>query len=136
MIGSALYRKIKHMNGPSYFEIQADDLKRALHFYQEIFGWKFSKAEGAPIEYWRIETNGPRGGLLPRPAKVPPQAGTNAFVCSMEVSNFDSVAQTILEHGGKVALPKFAVPGVCWQGYFLDPEGNTFGLFQPDPQAR
>jgi len=36
----------------------------------------------------------------------------------------------ILSLGGKTALPKFAVPGVCWQGYFIDTEGNTFGLFQ------
>lgn len=124
------------MNGPSYFEIQADDIKRALTFYREIFGWKFSKIEGLPIEYWRIETNGPRGGLLPRPAPVPPQSGTNAFVCSMEVNDFDAVAQKILHQGGQVALPKFAVPGVCWHGYFVDLEGNTFGVFQPDPQAK
>ena len=125
------------MNGPSYFEIQADDLQRALKFYQEIFGWKFAKAEGLPIEYWRIETDGPRGGLLPRPAPAPAQqSGTNAFVCSMEIKDFDATAEKILANGGKVALPKFAVPGTCWQGYFLDPEGNTFGLFQPDLGAK
>ena len=125
------------MTGPSYFEIQADDVRRAVNFYREVFGWKFDKVEGLPVEYWRIETSGPRGGLLPRPAKTPPpQSGTNAYVCSMEVDNFDSVAQKVLAQGGQVALPKFAVPGVCWQGYFLDPEGNTFGRFQPDPQAR
>jgi hypothetical protein len=28
------------------------------------------------------------------------------------------------------------VPGVCWQGYFLDTESNVFGIFQPDPAAR
>ncbi len=33
------------------------------------------------------------------------------------------------------ALGKFAVPGKCWQGYFLDPEGNTFGIFEPDENA-
>jgi hypothetical protein len=125
------------MNAPSYFEIQADDVKRAVNFYKEIFGWKFSKSEGLPVEYWRIETDGPRGGLLQRPAKAPPaQSGTNAFVCSMEIKDFDSIAKKILEHGGQIALPKFAVPGVCWQGYFLDTEGNTFGLFEPDPQAK
>ncbi|HEY2363903.1 MAG TPA: VOC family protein [Candidatus Angelobacter sp.] len=98
------------MNAPNYFEIQADDPSRAATFYREIFGWKFTKAEGLPVEYWRIETEGPRGGLLERPAKTPPsQHGTNAFV---------------------------AVPGVCWQGYFIDTEGNTFGIFQPDPAAK
>jgi uncharacterized protein len=125
------------MNAPSYFEIQADDLKRAIAFYKSIFGWRFTRAEGLPVEYWRIETDGPRGGLLQRPARAPaPQQGTNAFVCSMEVAEFDATAKRIDDAGGQVALPKFAIPGVCWQGYFLDPEGNTFGIFQPDANAK
>jgi uncharacterized protein len=125
------------MNAPTYFEIQADHPERAVIFYREIFGWAFIKAEGMPIEYWRIETEGPRGGLLKRPANVPPpNTGTNAFVCSMEVANFDAIAARILSAGGQIALPKFAVPGVCWQGYFIDTEGNTFGLFQADSSAR
>lgn len=125
------------MNAPAYFEIQADDTNRAVRFYREIFGWKFDKIEGLPIEYWRIETSGPRGGLLKRPAKTPPpEHGTNAFVCSMEVASFDDMAAKVASHGGQVAMAKFAVPGVCWQGYFIDPEGNTFGIFQPDPAAK
>ena len=125
------------MNAPAYFEIQADDTNRAVRFYREIFGWKFDKIDGLPIEYWRIETSGPRGGLLKRPAKTPPpEHGTNAFVCSMEVTSFDDMAAKVASHGGRVAMPKFAVPGVCWQGYFIDPEGNTFGIFQPDPKAK
>jgi uncharacterized protein len=125
------------MNAPNYFEIQADACNRASRFYAEIFGWKFQKIEGLPIEYWRIETDGPRGGLLKRPAKTPPpEHGTNAFVCSMEVVNFDATAARVISAGGIVALPKFAVPGVCWQGYFVDTEGNTFGVFQPDASAK
>jgi len=125
------------MNSPSYFEIQADDTKRACEFYRDLFGWKFTKVEGLPVEYWRIETDELRGGLLKRPAKTPPSDyGTNAFVCSIEVSDFDKSAARIATIGGKVALPKFAVPGVCWQGYFLDTESNLFGLFQVDQQAR
>jgi predicted enzyme related to lactoylglutathione lyase len=125
------------MNAPAYFEIQADDTTRAVRFYREAFGWRFQKIDGLPVEYWRIETEGPRGGLLKRPGKTPPpEHGTNAFVTSMEVANFDDAAGKIMKLGGKVALPKFAVPGVCWQGYFIDTEGNTFGVFQPDAGAR
>ena len=124
------------MNGPSYFEIQADDLNRAIEFYRAVFDWTFTRVEGLPIEYWRIETDGPRGGLLPRPAKAPAvQQGTNAFVCSIEVPDFDAIAKKITDNDGRVALPKFAVAGVCWQAYFLDTEGNTFGIFQPDTNA-
>jgi predicted enzyme related to lactoylglutathione lyase len=54
----------------------------------------------------------------------------------MEIADLDATAKKITAAGGTVALPKFAVPGVCWQAYFLDPEGNTFGIFQPDPNAR
>jgi predicted enzyme related to lactoylglutathione lyase len=37
------------MNGPSYFEIQADDLKRAIEFYRSLFGWSLTRSEGLPI---------------------------------------------------------------------------------------
>lgn len=125
------------MNSPSYFEIQADSPERAMRFYREVFGWKFVRAEEISIEYWRIETEGSWGGLLKRPAATPPTGhGTNAFVCSMEVKNFDEMAQKIQELGGVIALPKFAVPGMCWQGYFLDTENNTFGIFQIDKLAK
>jgi uncharacterized protein len=125
------------MSGIAYFEIQADNPDSAVKFYQGVFGWRFTKQEGLPIPYWRIETGGIRGGLLKRPAKTPPpEHGTNAFVCSVEVDSFDEVAAKITKHGGLVALEKFAVPGVCWQGYFVDPYGNTFGLFQPDSSAK
>ena len=125
------------MKGPSYFEIQVDSTERAVAFYKKVFDWHFTRAEGMPIEYWRIEADGQRGGLMKRPAAAPPpMSGTNAFTCSMEVADFDASAKIILENGGAVALPKFGVPGVCWQGYFLDTEGNTFGLFQPDPNAK
>ena len=124
------------MNTIGYFEIQADDPERAWKFYSEIFGWRFIKEEGFPIDYWRIEMAGIYGGLLKRPAKTPPsQHGTNAFTCSIEVEDFDKTAEKILASSGMVALPKFAVPGRCWQGYFHDAEGNVFGIFQVDPGA-
>jgi uncharacterized protein len=115
-----------------YFEVQVEDPGRAIKFYAEVFGWKFSEVKGLPVAYWTIETETPPGGgLLQRPAKAPPAAsGTNAFVCSFEVGDFDSTAKKILRMGGIVAFPKFEVPGKCWQGYFIDTEGNTFGIFQ------
>lgn len=124
------------MNTIGYFEIQADNLEKAKSFYSTIFEWKFVKDETIPIEYYRIEMAGIYGGLLKRPAKTPPsQSGTNAFICSIQVEDFDKTAEKITESGGQVALEKFPVVGKCWQGYFLDPEGNTFGLFEVDENA-
>ena len=103
------------MNSIAHFEIlQADQPERAMQFYDPCFQWKFTKQENLPIEYWRIETAGIRGELLKRPASAPPaESGTNAYVCSLEVDEFDASAEHILAQGGEVALPKFAVPGVC-----------------------
>jgi hypothetical protein len=124
-------------NGHIYFEIQVDDVDRARRFYENVFGWSFRRLDLVPIEYYSIETGGSRGGMLKRPARTPPpEHGTNAFVCSIEVESFDETATRIAAGGGVVALPKFAVPGTCWQGYFVDPEGNTFGLFEVDEEAR
>ena len=125
------------MNTVGYFEIQSSDPQREIAFYKNVFGWKFIKQEFAPVEYFRIETNGINGGLLKRPAKVPPlECGTNAFVCSIEVSSFDAMQKIIIENGGKVALPKFAIPCRCWQGYFVDLDNNTFGIFEVDSNAK
>ena len=125
------------MNTIGYFEIQSSDLKREISFYQSIFEWKFIKQEFAPVEYYRIETNNMSGGLLKRPANIPPpEFGTNAFVNSIQVADFDKISEQILELGGKVALPKFAIPGRCWQGYFSDLDNNTFGIFEADANAK
>ncbi len=124
------------MNAIGYFEIQASNPKKAMVFYKTVFGWKFAKSKLVPIEYYRIETNGINGGLVKRPAPVPPpKFGTNAYVCSVQVEDFDKTSKKILRNGGKVAMPKFAVPGRCWQGYFTDPEKNAFGIFQVDKEA-
>lgn len=125
------------MNTISYFEIQSSDPERDIKFYETVFGWKFVREMSVSIEYYRIETNGIHGGLLKRPSPVPPpEYGTNAFTCSIQVKNFDQVAELIGEIGGKIALPKFAIAGKCWQGYFTDPDNNTFGIFEADENAK
>jgi uncharacterized protein len=126
------------MNSPQYFELQADEPARAVEFYRTVFGWRFAKVAGMSVEYWRADTSGGIGGaILKRPAAAPPErSGTNAAVISMQVENYDATAATIHQSGGRDALPKFAVPGRCWQGYFLDTESNTFGIFEVDPDAR
>ncbi len=125
------------MNTIGYFEIQSSSPQREVDFYRNIFGWKFFREKHLPIEYYRIETNTINGGLLKRPANIPPpQHGTNAFVCSVEVENFDEMSTRILKNGGQIALPKFAIQGRCWQGYFIDLDNNTFGIFEVDSNAK
>lgn len=125
-----------------HFEIQVNNPERAMEFYQGVFGWQFQKwGEQA---YWVIMTAdkdskepGINGGMFIRPCPAPAQQqGTNAYVCTVQVDNYDDIERKIIANGGVVAMPKFALPGMAWQGYYLDTEGNTFGLHEADPNAK
>ncbi|KAK6516683.1 hypothetical protein TWF506_006576 [Arthrobotrys conoides] len=125
-----------------YIEIQATIPSRAITFYTTIFpSWSFQKDDSLPIEYYRGTISPPSNStspttainILKRPAQTPdPMQGTNAFVCSFPVDDepaFDDLQSKVLELGGQIAMEKFPVPGRGWHGYFLDTEGNTFGVF-------
>jgi predicted enzyme related to lactoylglutathione lyase len=124
------------MNTIGYFEIQSSNLEREINFYRTVFGWKITKDETIPIQYYKIETGGIQGALLERPADVVPMSGTNAFTCSIEVKNFDETAKAILANGGIVTVQKMAIPGRCWEGYFLDTDQNVFGIFEVNENAK
>ena|ERR1043166_3508891 len=125
-----------------HFEIKADNPQRAMKFYKEVFDWNFQ--QWGEQQYWIVMTAekdsqepGINGGLLPRPARLGvKECGANAFVCTVQVDDFEQTAAKINAAGGMVAMPKFALPGMAWQGYFLDPEGNTFGVHQADENAK
>lgn len=127
-----------------HFEIQAEDIERAKKFYAQVFGWEFQGWPMGPTTYWAIMTApkdstepGINGGFVQRPCPPPKlEQGTNAYTCTVQVDNFDEIAKKIEAAGGKVAMPKFALAGMAWQGYFIDTEGNTFGVHQADKEAR
>ncbi|MEK7156567.1 MAG: VOC family protein [Patescibacteria group bacterium] len=130
------------MNRVVHFEIQADDPERAAKFYREIFGWEITKFDSPAMEYWLVMTApkdskepGINGGLLRRNAKVEGK-GVNAFVCTAQVDNIDGTIKKILAAGGTEAMPKFALTGMAWQAYYLDTEGNIFGVHQVDSNAK
>jgi predicted enzyme related to lactoylglutathione lyase len=122
------------MPRPIHFEIPADDPARAVAFYGEVFGWKFQKWDG-PMPYWLVTTGadgepGINGGLLPRPQ---PGAST---VNTIGVSSLDDTVRVVEAKGGRVVAPRMGIPGIGWLAYCLDPEGNTFGILEPDEEAK
>ncbi len=88
-----------------------------------------------------VNTTGPdseqgiNGGLLPRRGEIDGQA-VIAYVCTIGVEDLDASMATVEANGGKVALPKIAIPGMGWLAYHKDTEGNIFGMMQPDPSAK
>ncbi len=48
----------------------------------------------------------------------------------------DDTVEKVKANGGTVTSEKHAVPGVGWQAYFKDTEGNVFGVHHEDPSAQ
>ena len=139
------------MNRVIHFEIQADNLERASKFYTDVFGWDIEEwkmpgnmHEGLAMRYFMVMTapkdskqQGINGGILPRMGGKPADGqSVNAYVCTMQVADIDAIIKKIEKAGGTLALAKFAFPGMAWQAYYKDTEGNIFGIHEPNKDAR
>ena len=117
-----------------WFEVPADDLDRAQKFYHSLFGWTFAKLPAALPDYWHIDTGGPEaspdGGMMPR--MHPHQPITNY----VSVPSVRKAAAKVEKLGGTVCKPKTAVPGMGYFAICLDPEGNTFALWEMNERAK
>jgi uncharacterized protein len=116
-----------------WFGIPADNPERAKMFYSNLFGWKIDPVPGAN-DYWYIDTQGaddtPDGGLKKREH---PQEPITNYVSVNSVADYSKKIENL---GGKIRVPKTAVPGM---GYFVvchDTENNTFGLWEHDSNAK
>lgn len=125
-----------------HFEIHAADVPRAQAFYGAAFGWQFedwSAFTGMP--YVGVKTGegemGIDGAIMARQGDNPTNgSAVVGAVLTAGVEDYDTAHEKILAAGGTVAMPKYALPGMAWQGYYLDTEGNVFGIHQPDTGAK
>ncbi|MFA5853776.1 MAG: VOC family protein [Patescibacteria group bacterium] len=131
------------MNSIVHFEIHATEPEKLGEFYKALFGWEIVKYELPGMEYWGVITaekgapNAINGGLVKRGVPAPSLGATpSAFVCTVQVDDIDAMMKKAAELGAVEAMAKFALPGMAWQGYMIDPDHNIFGLHQADPNAK
>ena len=116
-----------------HFEIPAENLEKLRKFYSELFGWKIDKAEG--MDYWLIQTvpvdkqgrpirMGVNGGMMKK------QNPEHKFTYYVSVESVDEYSKKIEKLGGKVIVPKMEVPKMGWWAMAIDPEGNTFAIWE------
>ena len=118
-----------------HFEIPTDNLERARKFYAELFDWKIEKYPG-PMEYWMITTTNEKGekavdgGMMKRQN---PQQPITAYI---DVPSIDEHAVKVKKLGGKVVVPKTAIPDVGYFAVCLDTENNSFAIWENDKNAK
>jgi uncharacterized protein len=122
-----------------HFEIQAKNVESLKSFYEHVLGWKIIKTPLPGMDYWLIHTvptdekgmlqrPGVNGGLYPR---SPEWSGVNQ-VNYISVENIDDYIAKVIAAGGKILIAKQQIPTVGSIAITADPEGNAFGLIQPE----
>jgi len=118
-----------------HLDIASDSPQRAKKFYEELFDWKFASYPGMD-DFFLFEStdlNGKKGfggGLGKR--GEPGQRITAYF----GVNSIDEYTAKIKKLGGKITLAKMAVPGMGYMANCQDTEGNAFGMWQEDKNAK
>jgi predicted enzyme related to lactoylglutathione lyase len=117
-----------------HFDVPAENIDRAKKFYTELLGWKFESWPG--MEYYLITTTnlegvpGVGGGMGKR--MDPSQRMVNYF----GVKSIDAAIQQVKNLGGRMLSDKMAVPTMGYLANCADTEGNTFGLWEENHEAR
>jgi hypothetical protein len=117
-----------------HIDIPTDNLERSKKFYSELFGWTFEKPF-PDMEYYIFATKdlegneGIAGGMGNR--EEPGQSVTN-FI---EVPSLDEYIKKIKAVGGKASEP-MPVPGMGYLSMCEDTEGNGFGIWEGNPDAK
>jgi hypothetical protein len=118
-----------------HFEIPAEDIERAKKFYTELFDWKIEKTEG-PMEYWLITTTTPSGEKGVDGGMMKRQNPQQPITIYIDVPSVDEYVVKVEKLGGKVVVPKTAVPKVGYFAVCTDTENNTFALWECDENAK
>ena len=122
-----------------HFEIPADNVQKLSKFYSNLFNWKIIHSPVEGMDYWIIHTvpvddkgmplrPGVNGGMF---RKAPEQHDFKP-VNYITVENIDEYIEKVKHLGGNIIVSKQHVPTVGFIALALDPEGNSFGLLQPE----
>lgn len=103
----------------AWFELPAEDTRRARDFYSRLFGWRFESLQGA-VEYHMAPDAG--GAIMPADGEIGP-------VVYFGVADLDD-AITLIRALGGVAGTREDVPGLGAYAHCTDTEGNRFSLWQ------
>jgi predicted enzyme related to lactoylglutathione lyase len=120
----------------AHFDLPADELGRAKKFYEKLFGWKFTSVPGMPMPYYLIETKDLKGKASVGGGLGPRGAPDQKIVNYIGVKSVEEDMAKVKKLGGKIIMPKAPVPGWGYLAICTDTEGNTFGLWEEDKNAK
>lgn len=125
-------------NKLTHFAIHIDDMERAKNFYDGVFNWGFNSY--GQDDFLQIKAdkseNGELIGAIQSRKYSPISNKIIGFECTIGVENIDQTIEKVISNGGKVLMPKTAIPFVGYIAKFLDTEGNLICGMQYDNSVR
>ncbi|MBU0746359.1 MAG: VOC family protein [Gammaproteobacteria bacterium] len=119
-------------NAITWFEIPTTQLDRAQAFYEAALGRAMQRemmgpSEGAVFAYDQA-ADGVGGALMMGPT-AQQVSGSGTLVYLDASPSLDAALERVVAHGGKVALPRQALPpGMGFFAHIHDLDGNRVGL--------
>jgi hypothetical protein len=120
------------MSRVAHFEIPAADAARANRFYQQVFGWQMQEFGG--MGYY-MATTGPETEVGIDGAIMQRTSPDQLITVVISVDSLDDSLAKAIAAGATQCAPKVAIPGMGYNAYFKDTEGNVIGLWQDDANA-
>ena len=127
--------KVTQKTNPAmYFEIPVTDMKRAMAFYEKVFGFDFQLEEihsnQMALMPFEVDGAGISGALAKGETYKPSLHGTLIYLRAESISKTLELAQSA---GAKVLFPKTKAGDYAYVAEIEDSEGNRIGLMEPLP---
>jgi predicted enzyme related to lactoylglutathione lyase len=122
---------------PCWVDTLQPDPERAIRFYGELFGWRFSDPGGMPGTppgkfVARLRDRDVAGiGSMPAQDPTPPVAWNT----HVSVANVDTTCAAVPNAGGRVIVPPFGVPPAGRIAVVADPAGARVCLWEARQRA-
>jgi predicted enzyme related to lactoylglutathione lyase len=119
------------------FSINADDVARACHFYENVFGWTFEKM--GPPDFYMINSgkmDEPQSMNMLHPRRELKQGvRMTGYECTISVSSLPEIVSAIRTQKGNIIMEETVIVGLGRLAFFEDTEGNLAGALQYDKNA-
>lgn len=116
-------------NAINWFEIPVNDFARAKKFYETLLGESITEMPHPTYKYEMLPADmedGVGGGIVQGEGFEPSDKGALVYLNAGD--DLAGPLSRVEKAGGKIVLPKTAIPPNGFMAHFIDSEGNRVAL--------
>ncbi|MDA1007787.1 MAG: VOC family protein [Planctomycetota bacterium] len=111
-------------------ELVSTNPTAAVAFYTKLLGWTAAENNSLGFQYWMFSSQGRSvAGLLAKCASD--KSPTSYWMQYLQTADLDRSFALAKSHGATACCEPMDIPSMGRTAYCIDPNGATFGLWQP-----